>query len=131
MTDFARLRTLLEVSSASDYSRADESNTTWTGTPTQRVVDRKVSVPTAGFTLKMNEIATALNFLALSNLDTTNYITVVFKTNAGTGTSYSMKLLAGETCVLRDLYVTAGAAADVTLTANTLACLALVSYVGT
>lgn len=131
MSDYARLRTFLEVSSASDYSRADEASTSWTGTPTQRVVDRKISVTTGGFTLALNEMLSALSFLQVTNLDASNYITIVFKTNAGSGTSYSMKLLAGETCVLRDLYVTAGHAADVTLTANTATCLCAVSYVGT
>lgn len=131
MSDYARLRTFLEVSNASDYSRSDEASTVWTGTPTQRVVDRKISCPTTGFTLKLNEFASALSFLQINNLDTTNYVTVVFKTNAGSGTSYSMKLLAGETTVLRDLYITASAGADVSITANTSSVICAVSYVGT
>jgi hypothetical protein len=90
----------------------------------------ELSCATSGTTLSLAHLATCA-LIVIKNTDTTNYVTVTFKTNAGTGTAYSMKLTAGQEAVFRDIYATGGAVANWTITANTSAVVCEVSYVGT
>lgn len=131
MAKYTRFRTLLEASATSDYAKPEYGDTEETAsTSTQVRFHDTISVATTGSTYSMALLATC-RLLQIKNTDSTNYVTLSYTTGAGGATAQSMKLLAGETAVLRDLRAVATVVANVTITANTAACLCEISYEGT
>ena len=132
MTDYARLRLSLEVSDASDYSRPRISGFEVTAVPDEYRVGEVIEVATTpGQTYTLSHLA-SLTDLIIKNLDTTNYVTVTWRSVANTAGSPSSvdnicRLAAGKMMILNDVTV----ANNLTLVADTAALLVEISYLGT
>lgn len=127
MADYYKLTVLSRYSESSDYSdpAINQAQSQELTTPTT-YIETQVLSTTGGTTLSTANF-TSLKSLVLTNKDSTNYVTVVYRTGAGAATNQTMKLLAGETCVLKDVT----AATNPTLTANTASVEVAVVAVGT
>lgn len=132
MAKYTRFRTLYEISDTSDFAKADVYATEETSTsPTKvRLKETLSAALTTGTTLSLAHLVTCPR-LQLTNKDATNFVTVTYQTNSGAATTQTQKLLAGKTCVLRDIRAVTSVVQNVTLVADTAACDVEVSYEGT
>lgn len=115
MTDYSRSTTTLRYGETSDYSdNLVNRATTFEATTNTRFTEQQFSALTTGTTISLASFTT-LSVLHLTNKDTANYVTVTYRTGAGAATTQTMKLLAGEDTLLRDVT----AATSLVFTANT------------
>lgn len=126
MSYYARLRLVLEVSEASDYSRPQTHAIESTNTPDERRVEDVIEVATAGQAYSLSFLS-SISKLIIHNKDTTNYLTFAYTRSAGG--AQSIKIPAGEVLVIPGAEV--DVSASITLTANTAAVLVGVSWLGT
>lgn len=133
MSDYARLRLSLEVSDASDYSRPVTHGVELTATPDEARVRDVIEVATAGQSYPLSHL-TACTDLLIYNADTTanggggNYMSVAYTSVANSGTN-TIRIPAGKCAVIPGADITV--ASTITLTANTAAVVAEISYLGT
>lgn len=113
MTDYVRIRTTIESSSASDYSNAETHGYTLALTPDEWF-HRRIEADTGGTTVAISTYASMTGVFAY-NRDSTNYVTVNFATAAIA--SVTIRLDAGEFFFSPDILPTTA----ITLTANTAA----------
>lgn len=127
MSDYARLRLMLERSAASDYSRPKTHSVEMTMTPDESRICDEIEVATAGQTYTLSHLS-SLSDLLIYNKDTTNYLTVAY-TSVGTAGTATIKIAAGKTMLIPGSDITASG--NLTLTANTAAVEVEISYLGT
>lgn len=103
-TQYIRARCLLEISDTSDYSSVSTHATSNTYTATESVLRRQITCATSatgGESVDLTNLDSA-NDILIENLDSTNYVTVVYRTNGG-ATDQTIILLAGNWVKLSDL----------------------------
>ncbi len=127
MSDYARLRLSLEVSDASDYSRPKTHGIQVTATPDEARVMDVIEIATAGQSYPLSHLSSASDVI-IYNADSTNYMTVAYTSVGNSGTN-TIKIPAGKVAVIPGGDITV--ASTVTLTANTAAVIAEISYLGT
>jgi hypothetical protein len=132
MAKYTRFRTLFEVSDTSDFAKADVYATEETATTATKVRLKELisAALTPGTVLSLAHLVTCPR-LQITNKDASNFVTITYQTNSGGATTQTKKLLAGKTCVLRDIRAVASVVQNVTLVADTAACDVEVSYEGT
>jgi len=126
MSYYARKRWVLEVSSASDYSRPVTSAGEYTSTPDEFRVNDVIEVATAGQTYTLSHLS-SVEQVRVTNLDSTNYLDVTFRSAANGATDNKVRIAATKTWDCPDVTV----ANNLTLTANTAAVLVSIDYSGT
>lgn len=126
-TKYARLRAVLEVSDASDYSRPKTHSIEVTATPDEFRLEDEIEVATAGQTYRLDHLSSLSGPVIIKNIDSTNYMTVAY-TNVAAGTN-TIRIAAGQTAIIPGGDITASG--NLTLTANTSAVLVEISYLGT
>lgn len=125
-TKYARLRIGLEVSTASDYSRAVEHGITVTATPDEYRIKDVIDVATSAQTYTLSYLV-SLTDLLIKNNDTTNYVTVTWRSAGNSSVDNIVRLAAGKSMLLNDVTV----ASNLTLTADTAVVEVEISYLGT
>jgi hypothetical protein len=125
MADYARARVAVEYSENSDYSdpvveKSFESEYT---SPTVCEV-RRLNVDTDSSHIIDGSTFTSIRSFVLHNFDSTNYVTV--STTNADNAAVAQRVPAGETLRLTDIK----AATDITLDANTAACICEYVVVG-
>lgn len=126
MSYFARRRWVLEVSSASDYSKPAESSNVYATTPTlYRCPDVITAVTSAGTSYNTNTCAT-LEQVEVTNLDSTNYVTVQYSSLGSGSVAQYQRVQPGQTLMLTDVVASVG----LIFVAHTASCQVLVSFTG-
>lgn len=127
MADYAKLRVGLTYSENSDYSNPIVDDlSTYAPTTATKVINEKLSAGTSGQAWTAAEMTACLG-LTVVNTDGTNYVTVTYKTIAGSATTQTQKLVAGAFFHVADW----DPSTTVTLTANTAACICKLRAIGT
>ncbi len=123
MASYARVRTILEHSEASDYSNPTLiEEFTSTATPTKKLAI-EISAATGGTTVETGTFTT-ISHCVIENEDATNFVEVEFDYDSATR---KVKVVADSHTVLQALDPTA----DITITADTAACVCEVWLFGT
>lgn len=122
MSDYLRIRTLVEFSEHSDYHRAQLSTLEATGTPDEWEF-QKVDAAVAGTTVELGNYTTVTH-IVVENTDDTNYVTATHVFNA---LSVAARVSANSHIIIYGPTV----ASDLVLTANTAACTCRVWIAGT
>jgi len=115
MADYFKLRLIATYSPNSDYSDPTLiSDWTVDETPNE-VVLRKVEAATGGTAVSVTDMDDPLLYLMVRNKDDSNYVDVDYTEGAAGAATPTIRLLAGQACVITDIDTTA----SITLTANT------------
>ena len=122
-TRYLRARFLLERSTASDYSRPQIHEGKETASGSESLIDYTVTAATGGTTVDLTEQGSA-NDLVVMNHDTTNYVTLVYRTNGGGATDQTIAIPAAESSSNPSFVKITDwdPATALTLTADTAAC---------
>jgi hypothetical protein len=127
MSKYARIRVGLEISDYSDYSRPRVAEFEDTLTPDEFEVDREVECETTGTTIATTNYTTVTRVI-IRNMDTTNYVSLVYRSIGGGGAAVqTQRIAAGRTLILTDF----DPATSPVLTANTAPVLIQYSITGT
>jgi hypothetical protein len=127
MADFLKAEVKITHSENSDYSDP-EVITNWDPfelTPDE-VLTMKVDAETGGTTVETG-MFTTITFVAVKNLDTTNFVDATFRTTGNGATSNIVEIDPGGFLMVSDLTP----ANDLTLTADTATCICKVFIAGT
>lgn len=132
MAYYSRIRLLYEVSETSDYANAESVEYISTAQPTRRRVDDVISIPTTGYTYKMNQFGTSIVAGIIKNLEPIggHFVQIVYYTAIGGVNFQTEKLMPQEMCLLRDLKLLP-LGLDIVLTADTAAVLCSITTEGT
>lgn len=127
MAKYLRIRTTVEVSDATDYSRAEVYELSDTYTPDERMKYLVEAAITTGDDISTGSFA-SIDAMVVENKDTTNFVTLTYVSlsGGGTPTSQPIKILAGEHVVLVDV----DPSTDPNITADTAACICMVDIWG-
>lgn len=116
LTRYCRFKAVLEVSAASDYSNPRLHKISETNTAAEWQVSTELAAATGGTSFDAS-LYDAANNLLVENLDGTNFVTVVYRTNSGSTTDQTQKVLKGDCAKITDF----DPATAVTITADTAA----------
>jgi len=122
MSDYLRIRTLVEISEHSDYHRAQQAALEFTATPDEWE-SQKVDAAVAGTTVELGNYTT-VTAIVVENTDGTNFVEVTHTYDAVARVTY---LPAGGHTIIYN----PTAANDLVLTADTAVCACKVWIVGT
>ena len=127
MSNYVRSRTLIELSTTSDY--ADDSSVELTETWTPDEWDRDTWFETNGTnaTTYTTSDRSTISKIIIMNNDASNFVTVAFLTSANAATVNKIKLTAGKYIELVDVT----ASGNITLTADTAAVVCRITLWGT
>lgn len=115
MTDYARVRALVEYSDFSDYGSPRIHAVSDTDTPVSGLIGYLHRAQTGGSTLDLALFDDlTIDYLVVKNTDNSNFVTVAWTSDAASN-SNSVKLLAGQFFIVPDVKL----AGDITFTADT------------
>jgi hypothetical protein len=115
MVDYSKTTTTVRYGEVSDYSdNLVNRSSTFESTTDTKFTEQQFGALTTGTTISL-AVFTTLSAVKLLNKDPANYVTVTYRTGAGVATTQTMKLLAGQDALLRDVT----AATSLVFTANT------------
>ncbi len=126
MSYYARLRLVLEASEYADYAAPDGISHLTTETPDEWILGRLMEIDTSATSVVTSQFS-ALTLVVVHNTDSTNYVTLTFRSAGNAGVDNIVRIAAGETFVASDVT----AAANLSLAANTLPVSVRVSVLGT
>lgn len=126
MSYYARLRLVLEASEYSDYAAPDGVSHQTLKTPDEWILGRLMEIDTSATSVVTSQFS-ALTMLVVQNTDSTNYVSLTFRSAGNGSTDNIVRIAAGETFVTSDVT----AASNLSLTANTAAVSVRVSLLGT
>lgn len=125
MSLYSRIRASAELSAYSDYGNPSMYSAEWTDTPGQFFAGVITATTSAVAFFNSSTFAAGVKSVIIQNLDTTNYVTVIF---ASTDTATNKQRIApGEIVCFSDILYSG----TNTLTANTASCLCRVLVLGT
>lgn len=123
MSDYLRLRTLVEISEHSDYHQASQGEMEYTATPDEWEGPAKVDALTTGTTVELGNY-TSVTVILVENTDATNFVVA---THTYAAASAAVYIPAGGFIAIYSPTV----ANDLLLTADTATCTCKVWIAGT
>jgi hypothetical protein len=126
MSDYARARFAIDVSTQSDYTNPYCHPRLELELTPDECIDCKVEADTGGTTFTTDNLTSA-SLLLISNLDATNYVEVRHRSVANGVTHFHTRVGAGQTYVTPDFTVSN----DILLTADTASVVCRIIILGT
>lgn len=127
MAKYARFRSLVELSDTSDYADDSTVELTDTWTPDEWVRDTLFETTSTSATTYTTSHLSTLSKVAIYNTDSTNFVTITFRTGANSSTDNKIALAAGKYIELTDVT----ASGNLIFTADTAAVIVRITLIGT